>query len=283
MTGIFLFTGLLLLSLQAKALEGCGPSAAPGKECDQLVREPLDPDQSETNKAQSKRSGGMPVNLTNTRRPLTSEEIEKAIRESLGSDASDAQIRILEFTLNSVVPGRVEFPLSGASPPLLNQPDRPFLWRGRVIGQLGEDSACWARVQVTTTRKIVRTRVTLLAGEVIKASELESLHIEACPLLTPKDEEISDYVGLSAKRSLPALALLNKNVVEAPPLVRRGNVVHVTAIAGQARITFDGEAHSNGYLGQSIQVTNVHSGRSFFGSVSGENSVLVTVTPAATL
>ena len=283
MTGIFLFTGLLLLSLQAKALDGCGPSALAGKECDQLVREPLDPDQSETTTPQSTRSGGMVVNLKNIRRPLTPQEIEKAIRESLGSGASDARIRILEFTRNSVVPGRVEFPLSGASPPLLNQPDRPFLWRGRVTGQLGEDSPCWARVQVTVTRKVVRARVTLLAGEVLKGSELEGLQIDACPLLTPKDEEISEYVGLSARRSLPALVLLNKNLVETPPLVRRGNVVHVTAIAGQARISFDGEAHSDGYLGQSIQVTNVHSGRSFFGSVSGENTVLVTVTPAAKL
>lgn len=283
MPRILIFVGLLLLSLHAKGLDVCRPSAVSDKECDQLAHEQLDSNRPEKNMAQSTRSGTAPVSLKNTRRPLTPQEIEKAIRESLGSGASDAQIRILEFDRNSVVPGRVEFPFSGASPPLLNQPDRPFLWRGRVIGQLGEDSPSWARVQITVTRKVVRAQVALLAGEVLKASELESLQTEACPLLTPKDEEISEYVGLSVKRTLPAFAFLNKSLVETPPLVRRGNVVHVTAIAGPARITFDGEAHSDGYLGQSIQVTNVHSGRSFFGSVSGENSVLVTVMPAAKL
>jgi flagellar basal body P-ring formation protein FlgA len=281
MTRIFLFAGLALISVQARALDGC-PSVS-GKDCNQLIRKSLGSDQSETDTVQPADSGTLPSNYKTARRPLTSEEIEKAIRDSLGSGASDARIRVLEFSRNSVVPGRVEFPLTDASPPLLNQPDRPFLWRGRVIGQLGEDSPCWARVQVTMARKIVRTRVTVLAGEVLKADELESLQIEACPLLTPKDEEISDYVGQSVKRSLPALAFLSKSLVEAPPLVRRGNVVHVTAVAGQARITFDGEAHSDGYLGQSIQVTNLHSGHSFFASVSGENSVLVTVAQPAKL
>jgi flagella basal body P-ring formation protein FlgA len=283
MLGIVFIAGVLLLSLQAKALESCRPSGTSDKECETLSREPLDSNQFDRNTVQPAVSDSMPVDLKSSRRPLTSQEIEKAIRESLGSAASDARIRILEFSRNSIVPGRVEFPLTGASPPLLNQPDRPFLWRGRVVGQLGEDSLCWARVQVTIARKTVRLRIALLAGQVVKASDLESLEIEACPLVTPKDEEISEYAGLSVKRSLPAFAFLNKNLVETPPLVRRGNVVHVIAIAGQARITFDGEAHSDGYLGQSIQVTNVHSGRSFFGSVSGENSVLVTVTQAAKL
>jgi flagella basal body P-ring formation protein FlgA len=294
MTGILLLAGLMLLP-DAKALDACHPPALSGaegriqaneldggKECDGPMRGPVDPDETKQNTARSTRSGRTPSDVENTRpentrRPLTPLEIEKAMRESLGSGASNARIRILEFNRNSVVPGRVEFPVSGASPPLSNQPDRPFLWRGRVIGELGENSPCWARVQVTIARKVVRTRVTLLAGQVLEAGELEGLQIDACPLLTPKDEEISEYVGLSVRRSIPALILLNKNVVEAPPLVRRGSTVHVTAVAGQARISFDGEAHANGYLGQSIQITNVHSGRSFFGLVSGENNVLVTV------
>lgn len=223
------------------------------------------------------------ASVSRQRQPLTPAAIEKAIRESLGEAARDAQIRVLEFDQTPVGPGTLEFPLRGAVLPQSTEPRRPFIWRGTVIGELGNDSPVWARVQVVAMRKVVRTTVRVMAGTVLNPSELESVEEESSPLLTPKDESISDYAGLSAKRSVASLTVLNKDMVEAPPMVHRGSTVHVTAVAGLARISLDCEAHSDGRLGQNIQVTNVRTGRSFFAVVSGQDRAVVKLRDSANL
>lgn len=226
---------------------------------------------------------GSTNSVSKRREPLTSAAIEKAISESLGEAARDAQIRVLEFDQAPVGPGTLEFPLRGAVLPQSTEPRRPFVWRGTVIGELGNDSPVWARVQVVAMRKVVRTTVRLLAGSVLNASELEAVDVESSPLLTPKDEAISDYAGLSARRSVASLTVLNRDMVEAPPMVHRGSTVHVTAVAGLARISVDCEAHSDGRLGQSIQVTNARTGRSFFAVVSGQDRAVVKLRDSANL
>jgi flagella basal body P-ring formation protein FlgA len=257
---LFLFVSLLLI---APAQQGFAVCAAPAGACNGTA--------------------GSTNTLSKQRKPLTSAAIEKAIRVSLGEAGRDAQIRVLEFDQTPVEPGTLEFPLRGAVLPQSTEPRRPFIWRGTVIGELGNDSPVWARVQVVAMRKVVRTTVRLLAGNVLNASELEAIDVESSPLLTPTDEAISDYAGLSVRRSLASLTVLNKDMVEAPPMVRRGSTVHVTAVAGLARISVDCEAHSDGRLGQSIQVTNARTGRSFFAVVSGQDRAVVKLRDSANL
>jgi flagella basal body P-ring formation protein FlgA len=258
----FLFLSLLLLAQPQTGYTACATPAPVGA-CN-----------SEVSSAAS---------VSKQRQPLTSTAIEKAIRKSLGEAGRDAQIRVLEFDRTPVGPGTLEFPLQGAVLPQSTEPRRPFIWRGTVIGELGNDSPVWARVQVVAMRKVVRTTVRLLAGNVLDASELEAVEMESSPLLTPKDEAISDYAGMSARRSVASLTVLNKDMVQAPPMVRRGSMVHVTAVAGLARISVDCEAHSDGRLGQSIQVTNARTGRSFFAVVSGQDRAVVKLRDSANL
>lgn len=257
----FLFLGLLVLAQPQRGYTACA-TPAPAVACNEEINS---------------------HSLLQQRQPLTAAAIEKAIKESLGEAGRDAQIRVLEFDRTPVEPGTLEFPRQGAVLPQSTEPRRPFIWRGTVIGELGNDSPVWARVQVVAIRKVVRTTARLLAGSVLNAAELESVEVESSPLLTPKDEAISDYAGLCARRSIASLTVLNKDMVDAPPMVRRGGTVHVTAVAGMARISVDCEAHSDGRLGQNIQVTNVRTGRSFFAVVSGQDRAVVKLRDSANL
>jgi flagella basal body P-ring formation protein FlgA len=296
MTQTFLLLGLLLLLRPQIAFTACRISTPLEMAGENSADKPVDQSVCDASASSFQNSGATvsqqallrrisnsPVALQRTRRPLTPDEIEKAIRFSLGPSGRDAQIRILDFDRNPVEAGTVQFATSGAVLPDSAEPRRPFIWRGMVLGELGNDEPCWARVQIVAIRKVVRTRVRLLAGDVLDAGELEVLEVESSPLITPKDEDISDYVGLLARRGMPGPTVLNKNLVETAPLVRRGSIVRVTAVAGQARITLDGEAHSDGRLGQGIQITNARTGRSFFGIVNGKGSVLVEVSDSTSL
>ncbi len=207
---------------------------------------------------------------------LRPQDVEAAVRASLAGNAPVAQIEVVECS-QTAVSGRIEFPLSGAARPSVFHRDQPFLWRGRVISDSGAEHAAWARVCVVTKRKVVRTLVNLSAGTVLKPEQMESVEGLAYPLLKQKVEAPADYAGLCLKRSVTAQTRLSRELVEIPPLVRRGSRVEVEAIAGQTRLKFEAEAHANGRLGGRIELMNLRSGKPFWGIVSGVGSVLIAI------
>ncbi len=218
------------------------------------------------------------VEVKSAVRTLNTEEVVSAIRESLGSSAAAATVEVLETSQNPLPPGKLEFSAREALPPPAAHPENPFLWRGKVTPDNGARTAmCWARVRVFVKRQIVRVNDNYQAGQMLGPEQLSNVEAIACPLLTSKDESVSDYAGLSLKRSVHALSQLTKDMVEPPPLIRRGDKVQVEAVAGQAHIIFDAEAHSNGREGQSIELTNSRSGHAFRGVVSAKGMVLVFV------
>jgi flagella basal body P-ring formation protein FlgA len=212
----------------------------------------------------------------NTAQVLRPQDVETAVKASLTEIAPEAEIQVVECS-QTALSGHIEFPLSGAARPPSFHPERPFLWRGKVISESGSEYPAWARVRLVTKRKVVRTLVDLPAGTVLKPEQMESVEGLANPLLKQKDENPVDYAGLCLKRSLPALSRLGKELVETPPLVRRGSRVEVEAIAGKTRLKFEAEAHANGRMGDRIELMNLRSGKPFWGTVSGPGSVLIAI------
>jgi flagella basal body P-ring formation protein FlgA len=209
---------------------------------------------------------------------LGSDEVSAAIREALGSNGTDVTIELTEAGQNLLPPGKLEFALNDALPPAAAHPENPFLWRGKVITEGGTKTVpCWVRVRVLAKRQIVRVNANYQAGQLLGLDQLGVAEAVVCPLLTAKSESVEDYTGLCLKRSVHALTPLTREMVELPPLVRRGDRVQVEAVAGQARLIFDAEAHANGRAGQSIELTNLRSGHAFRGVVSAKGTVLVTV------
>lgn len=207
---------------------------------------------------------------------LSPQDVETAVRASLAGISPEAEIEVVECS-QTPVSGRIEFPLSGAARPPSFHPDRPFLWRGKVVSESGAEYAAWARVRVVAKRKVVRTAVDLPAGTVLRPEQMESVEGLANPLLKQSDEAPADYSGLCLKRSVAALSRLSKDLVETPPLVRRGSRVEVEAIAGQTRLKFEAEAHANGRMGDRIELMNLRSGKPFWGVVSGAGSILIAI------
>jgi flagella basal body P-ring formation protein FlgA len=266
----------MLLSLVALYLlvlfqSQTGPSA-----CDpNCAAQALEPAQSSDTSTDSAVTTGR--RMLPNRHVLEEAEVEFALRAALGGDSSGFKIQILDFSRTPVPAGKVVFDRSGATPPPLSNPEKPFLWRGKVFASSGAEALCWVRVILLVKRNVVRTKIDLSAGELIEPRHLETVQESVCPLLVPADDDVSEYVGLAVKRSLRASSLLTKDLVLSPPLVHRGSRVQVEAISGTTRLSFEAEARSNGYQGQSIALSNVHTGRLFWGKVSGAGLIRVDV------
>lgn len=209
------------------------------------------------------------------RRPLEESEVQAAIRTSLGSSNGQVSVRILDVSKGTYPEGQLEFPLNGAAPPPLFKPTSPFFWRGHKISTDGNAIPVWARVQITALRQVIRTKVNLVAGQVLKTGDLEAFTTTVCPLLIALDDSPKNYEGLSLKRTLRAGTQLAPDLVKPPATVERGSIVPVEALIGRADIRFEARADFSGYPGQTIQMTNTSSKRHFRGVIRADGSVEV--------
>ena len=92
--------------------------------------------------------------------------------------------------------------------------------------------------------------------------------------LAPTDLEAGSQ--LSARRNLQAGDALGWMDVERQVLVRRGQTVQMLLESSNGmRIALTGQARGNGALGDSIEVTNISSGKIVRGLVAGEQMVRV--------
>jgi flagella basal body P-ring formation protein FlgA len=85
----------------------------------------------------------------------------------------------------------------------------------------------------------------------------------------------SDALGRQATRSIAAGELILASLMEQPPLVRRGDIVILTAEGRGLRAVTQGEAREEGRPGQVIRVRNLTSNREVYGRVDGERSVRI--------
>ena len=87
--------------------------------------------------------------------------------------------------------------------------------------------------------------------------------------------EISDTVGKRAVRRIQAGQIILSNMIEYPPLIKKGGRVLIKAENDEIRITATGKALENGKSGEQVRVINITSGKEIFATVTGPGVVEV--------
>jgi len=82
-------------------------------------------------------------------------------------------------------------------------------------------------------------------------------------------------IGKSVRRSLRAGAVMQKGLLETPPVVRRGDLVTMTVRSGALLLTARGAARENGVTGETIKVRNNVSQKDILCKVTGPGQVNV--------
>ena len=87
--------------------------------------------------------------------------------------------------------------------------------------------------------------------------------------------ELGSVLGRRAVRGISPGETVLAGMVELPPLVRRGEIVLLTAEGRGLRAVTQGEAKEEGKAGQVVRVRNLASGREIYGEVAGDRLVRV--------
>ena len=176
-----------------------------------------------------------------------------------------ARIEIVEPSRIPAPAGALEFPLSGL---------RPGYWFGHVTYGAGRRFVVWARVRVAVPITRIVATADLKPGQPVDPAQLHSESSWGTP---PAYAPVSleDIAGRVPRRVIAAGTPIEKQWLEAPKLVERGERVKVEVTSGAAHLETEAIAEATGALGDLISVLNPDSKRRFRARVEAKGRVSV--------
>lgn len=147
--------------------------------------------------------------------------------------------------------------------------DDPNAPRARVTGHL---------IHMTEVPVLNRR---IMGGDIIREGDIEWVKIRSKRLQNDAISDVSQLIGLSAKRGLRVGQPIRTSEVRAPLLVTKGQVVTLIVKTPAMTLTSQGRAMEDGSRGDVIRITNTQSHTTVEGTIN--RAGVVTVRPAINL
>jgi flagella basal body P-ring formation protein FlgA len=112
-------------------------------------------------------------------------------------------------------------------------------------------------VQVTLTRRVVVARRTINQGAAIASADVELTALSFTRVDELGLDDVAQAIGQRAKRVISAGTLVEVDMLEAVPLVLRGQLVTLTSLAGAIRVVTTAKAAEDGRRGDVMKVRSV--------------------------
>lgn len=193
-----------------------------------------------------------------------------------------ADLKVEEF---SSTPASLNLPLGALEFQPVNQPHTQYLGKKRLQVAVLVNGQEEARVSMAGQLKlfgdVVAASRRMNRHTVLKAEDLQVVRRDISQmapdlLRAPEGENVLGGLrGLRLKNSVQAGELLFATMVEATPLVRRGNLVTILASAGRISVSVPGEMRDSGAKGEVVRVKNLMSRREILAQVVDKNTVRV--------
>ena len=166
--------------------------------------------------------------------------------------------------------GRVEQQVIPANPGVIGSRHLTLLTRvdGQVVSNLS------IPVELTALAKVVVAAADLQRGDLLSPDNVSQVAMDITrlkqPILNP-----DDVYGKQLKRSLRLGQALQRNLVDFPPVVKRGDRVEIQLQHGALLLSAVGEARQDGQEGDTIRVLNSDSHREVLCQVQAPGRVSV--------
>ena len=195
------------------------------------------------------------------------------IQKNILKDHSDGSIKDIQVTDSLQLPnGRITFKVV---PPrnreLLGQ--IPFSVHFDVNGKFYK--RVWATATVEVLAEVVITKKPLGRHKPITEDDIELLKMDLAKLPSGVVTDPEAVLGKRTRRAIGAKTVLRADLVEFPPLVKRGDVVVIIAESSGLKITALGQVKKKGRIGESIPVINFDSKKIIYARVLDSSTVKV--------
>lgn len=170
----------------------------------------------------------------------------------------------------SVPVGRLTCDITPSDPRLLSSSRFSLIFRvnGKAVKNIAVSATLEALAQVAITTGDLR-RGLILTEEHIELAERDLNRLRA-PCF-----DSAELLGKRLKRSLRKGDIFERSAVAFPPVIKRGEIVTITAQKGALTVTAKGMAQQNGDAGDMIRVRNISSQKDLICKVAGPVAVTV--------
>ena len=149
----------------------------------------------------------------------------------------------------------------------------PFAVNFDVNGRLYK--RVWATVTIEVLAEVVITKKPLGRHKPITEDDITVVRMDLAKVPSDVITDPEAVLGKRTSRAIGSKTVLRANLVEFPPLVRRGDVVVIVAETQGLKVTALGEVKKKGALGDRIPVMNFESKKVLHARVLDSNTVKI--------
>ena len=220
-----------------------------------------------------------------------------AVEQKRAQDRLVEAIRVhLDRQSGSRQPWKIELKLGDEAVRSLLDEEKKIRIRGGAapwVGRQGFDVVLYdessaveslsIKARVELPAMVVVAAVPLSRGTVIGPGEVQLVRDESFRPGQPGAVSLEKVIGMEVSRSIPAGKPVFEEAVQAPRLVRRGEIVTVVAKAGGVSVTTNARSKADAGMGELVQVESLSERKSYLATVSGLRKVeVIAATPQAT-
>jgi len=133
----------------------------------------------------------------------------------------------------------------------------------------------WATLLADILQEVVVLNHTMRRYQRITAEDIQLVDMNLADIPQNAITSAQDILDKRVTKSLLAGTVLRTDIVELPPLVKRGDIVTVKAVSGALQVTTFGKAKNNGHQGERIKVVNIDTQKELYGYVVDAETVHV--------
>ena len=214
-----------------------------------------------------------------TRNSVTVEgrQIKKIVNDFIRQNMADSRV---DMTIKEIrVPEKIVLPSGRVRYEVANGP------RGDMLGTFAVgvtfrvnesfEKKIWAKVTVEALVDAVVTVRALGRYRPITADDIEVRTVDLSELPANAITDPADVIGKRTRRAVYSNRVLSTDLVELPPLVKRGDMVTIVAKLEGLKITTLGQVKRKGRQGERVPVLNMDSQKVIFARVIDANTVAV--------
>lgn len=131
------------------------------------------------------------------------------------------------------------------------------------------------RARVSADVRVLMTRRALRKGDIVDRDDLDSVVVRMDSDGRGLIADVMDAIGKEVRKPIAEKALLKDSMLEAPPLIRRGDPVVVMVQTRNLTVTSTGEARSDGRPGDVVRVITNMSRKELKGRVTESGTILI--------
>lgn len=227
--------------------------------------------------SQIRLEGPQEIEVTRSFVEISKKKIEKLVLDFVKQNAQWADARVIIKKIN--VSNKVMLPRGEVGYKVAPIKNRRLVGTVPIPIHFSVDGTyhkkVWTTVNIEVLKKVVVTKGRMKRFQEITEADvvLKEMNLADLPsnVITNPDE----VLGRRSKRTIGADVVLRTDLVEYPPLVKRGDVVLIVAESEGLRITAFGEVKKKGRQGERIMVENLASKKKINAYVLDSNSVRV--------